>query len=73
MGNLVNIHTFFQAKIVYNVPFSEDERQNVKFMIQSNLYSYLGILLEGRERFEEECLLEMRKKHADLPGPSGTG
>ncbi|KAK7841942.1 extra-large guanine nucleotide-binding protein 1 [Quercus suber] len=43
-----------QAKIVYGIPFSEDERQTIKFLIQRNLFGYLGVLLEGRERFEEE-------------------
>ncbi|KAE9447222.1 hypothetical protein C3L33_20874, partial [Rhododendron williamsianum] len=38
---------FKQAKMVYNVPFSEDERQSIKLQIQSSLYGYLGILLEG--------------------------
>ncbi|KAE8709542.1 Extra-large guanine nucleotide-binding protein 1 [Hibiscus syriacus] len=53
---------FKQAKILYkNVPFSEDERENIKLKIQTNVYGYLGMLLEGRERFEEECLAEMRK------------
>ncbi|KAJ6936838.1 extra-large guanine nucleotide-binding protein 1-like isoform X1 [Populus alba x Populus x berolinensis] len=53
---------FKQARIVYSIPFSEDERQSIKSIIQCNLYGYLGILLEGRERFEEECLIDKRRK-----------
>nr|GMD05078.1 extra-large guanine nucleotide-binding protein 1-like [Ipomoea batatas] len=61
---------FKQAKIQYAVPFREDERQSFKCMIQSNLYNYISILLEGRDQFEEEYRIEMRRKRMDEPGPS---
>ncbi|KAE8008440.1 hypothetical protein FH972_004953 [Carpinus fangiana] len=61
-----------QAKLLYDAPFSQDERQAIKFVIQRNLYTYLGILLEGREQFEEQSLLERRKRRViDKSGPSG--
>lgn len=62
----------FQAKFLYKVPFSTDERQTLKHMIQGNLYRYIGILLEERERFEVEAINEMRIKSINQPGPSGT-
>ncbi|XVE94109.1 hypothetical protein REPUB_Repub01dG0252900 [Reevesia pubescens] len=62
-----------QARILYNIAFSENERQNIKLMIQSKLYGYLAILLEGREQFEEEILLDSRKTQiADASGSSGS-
>ncbi|KAK1405670.1 extra-large guanine nucleotide-binding protein 1-like [Heracleum sosnowskyi] len=63
---------FKQAKLLYKVPFTENERQNMKDVIQSNLYRYIGILLEERQRFEEETLNETRLKSINESGPSGT-
>ncbi|CAJ1932829.1 unnamed protein product [Sphenostylis stenocarpa] len=60
---------FKQAKLLYNEPFSENEVQNIKLVIQSNLFTYLGILLEGRANFEAESLLEKRKRR---PGAEST-
>ncbi|CAN1343440.1 Extra-large guanine nucleotide-binding protein 1 [Linum perenne] len=54
---------YFQAKILYQpTPFTKDELENIKFTIQSNVYGYLGILLEGRDLFEEESSAEARSK-----------
>jgi hypothetical protein len=48
-----------------------DEREDLKLIIQSNIYNYLGILLEGRERFEEESLADRSKISPCDPSSSG--
>ncbi|KAL8160380.1 hypothetical protein V2J09_001917 [Rumex salicifolius] len=61
---------FKQARAAYNVLLSDEEKENMKCLIQSKMYGYLAVLLEGRELFEEECLAEMRAQAAEQPGPS---
>lgn len=63
---------FKQAKILYkDIPFLEDERENIKVIIQTNVYGYLGMLLEGRERFEEEALGVMNAKQSLIEDEEG--
>ncbi|CAH1435003.1 unnamed protein product [Lactuca virosa] len=62
-----------QAKTLYKIPFLENEREELKSLIQRNLYLYISILLEGLIKFEEEYSIQIRNKLVDQPGTSAAG
>ncbi|XP_047153601.1 extra-large guanine nucleotide-binding protein 1-like [Vigna umbellata] len=61
-----------QARLLYDVPFSETELHNTKLVIQRNLYRYLGIILEAREIFEESLYKKSNEQHVGESTSSGT-
>nr|VDC84145.1 unnamed protein product [Brassica rapa] len=50
-----------QARSLYEVPFTKDELEKIKFIIQTNLYAYLAMVLEAHEE-------EMDTNQADTEG-----
>ncbi|XP_013601002.1 PREDICTED: extra-large guanine nucleotide-binding protein 2 isoform X2 [Brassica oleracea var. oleracea] len=44
MGNI-----WSKARSLYKAPFTEDERERIKVIIQTNLYAYLAMVLEAHE------------------------
>ncbi|KAL1557137.1 non-specific serine/threonine protein kinase [Salvia divinorum] len=51
---------FKQAKTLYDVLLSKDEKQNIKIMIQRNLYTCIGILVENRQRLKDNFVSKTR-------------
>ncbi|KAF3590569.1 hypothetical protein DY000_02027874 [Brassica cretica] len=54
-----------QARSLYEVSFTKDERERIKFIIQTNLYDYLATVLEAHEE-------EMNTNQANTEGETSS-
>eukprot|EP00250_Pteridium_aquilinum_P001799 c12011_g1_i1 orf=794-3379(+) len=59
-----------QAKLLYERKFSTKELQDMRVLIQRNIHKYIIILLEARERFEDEENAIRRELEENTPSTS---